>query len=429
MIQNIGKGRIRPAPDGLGSVSLQRVELRHLNILSNSLSGSISPDESREKSDMSSSTSKSEMSSSNSKSTCHVSISQPAIQETATAPISLLLSAKPLPSAFVAKKATILGYLAEPVATYTDASPKGSIDVAIRGLIDRINALEGIVTTSSCAGRVSVFLEGKKNREANDELRHTDGHPSAGAGVDDADAGNQLKSVPGGKGSGGRWLFVSHEPIDAQAKTQQGGLTTLFGIKNEAREERCDHSPLDNARYQKRLVRFQFEPMILHIMAASLYHAQRVLAAAINAGFRESGVQSLKNLNDANAFPMVAVRTSGLAFESLIGFTERSGQVEIVQSLVSEDYLGILVDIANERFGANTERIKRFEQELFCQSSKSVVWEDAESRKARKRAEGLARQAILQRSHGKCNNTTILSEDLKLSNGAESEATSARTPM
>jgi len=67
-----------------------------------------------------------------------------------------------LPPSFVAKKQKILEQLAVPAEQYDDLSPKGSIDEKIRDLIDEINALEGCVTTSSCAGRISVFLEGKR---------------------------------------------------------------------------------------------------------------------------------------------------------------------------------------------------------------------------------------------------------------------------
>ncbi|KAG5927298.1 hypothetical protein E4U53_002888, partial [Claviceps sorghi] len=60
----------------------------------------------------------------------------------------------PKPSTgFAAKKTKILDQLAVPEAEYTDASPKGTIDAGIRELIDEINAAEGFVTTSSCAGR------------------------------------------------------------------------------------------------------------------------------------------------------------------------------------------------------------------------------------------------------------------------------------
>ncbi len=138
-------------------------------------------------------------------------------------------------------------------------------------------------------------------------------------------------------------------------------------------------------------------------MTASLAHASSILTAAINAGFRESGVQSLKNLDDPlNAFPMVAIRTSGLALESVVGYVEEDDTCfdkakEKIHSLVSEDYLNLLVEVANERFRANEQRKKRVEEELFqSEESKSTDWETRQSRQARKRADGLARQHALK---------------------------------
>ena len=123
-------------------------------------------------------------------------------------------------------------------------------------------------------------------------------------------------------------------------------------------------------------------------MAASLHHAKPILSAAINAGFRESGLQSLKNLDDPNAFPMVAIRSSGLALGSVIGFAV-DDEGENIQSLVDEHYLKILLDLANERFEVNTKRINRFKNHLTLGSrDMEVVWEDSAARRARKKAEG-----------------------------------------
>ena len=144
-------------------------------------------------------------------------------------------------------------------------------------------------------------------------------------------------------------------------------------------------------------------------MTASLYHAQPILAAAINAGFRESGIQSLKNLDDSHAFPMVAIRTAGLAFESLVGLIPNHTQdhedgaetEEHVTSIVSEDCLELLVKIANERFRANADRIQRFEQGLFKrEKSHGQAWEDAKSRQKRKMAEGLQQQTLRKAQMG-----------------------------
>ena len=147
-------------------------------------------------------------------------------------------------------------------------------------------------------------------------------------------------------------------------------------------------------------------------MTASLHHAQPILAAAINAGFRESGIQSLKNLDDANAFPMVAIRSSGLALESVIGCvpdrvkdTSRKGSdsknyldSEVVHSLVSDNYLALLINIANDRFISNTERMRRFEFDLFDREATTTSgWEDSKTRQERKRAEGLKQQEEIRK--------------------------------
>ena len=138
-------------------------------------------------------------------------------------------------------------------------------------------------------------------------------------------------------------------------------------------------------------------------MTASLQHAQPLLSAAINAGFRESGVQSLKNLDNANAFPMVAIRSSGLAFGSLIGFVDEDNG-DRIQNLVNEAYLKILFGIANDRFQANSDRIHRFQNNLRESFEKRLQpWEDGKLRKERKKAEGLEKQAYQHEQPGGSN--------------------------
>ncbi|KAL8910605.1 MAG: hypothetical protein Q9171_004099, partial [Xanthocarpia ochracea] len=204
------------------------------------------------------------------------------------------------------------------------------------------------------------------------------------------------KSVPGGKGLGGRWLFVSHDrlelPKDENGRDDEAPLTKMFGLTRDVTEN-------ENMNGE-----------ILHIATASLTHAAPVLGAAISAGFRESGVQSLKNLTDPNAVPMVAVRSAGVAFESIIGSIHDGsalpsnylgGEVdrqeqdeEVIEALVDEEYLMTLVGIANERFEVNTERIQRFQDSLFrdIEKKRSDDWEDKEKRQERKKVEGLRRR-------------------------------------
>lgn len=161
---------------------------------------------------------------------------------------------------FQTRKQKILEDLSVPDEEYTDLSPKGSVDVNIRPLIRDINGLPGLVTTSSCAGRISVFLEGGQGASEDDSgsnsLQRTgieDG-PSEERGQ----AERQGQFAPtGGKGSG-KWLFVSHDPVsvDDEGRNKGTGLHELFGLTPG--DGKLDADSMG----QLRLVRFHFEPMV-----------------------------------------------------------------------------------------------------------------------------------------------------------------------
>lgn len=159
-----------------------------------------------------------------------------------------------LPPSFLSKKSKILESLSVPIAEYDDLSPKGSIDIGIRELIDEINGLEGCVTTSSCAGRISVFLEGRKNTVS-------DGNGYLGNG-EDGEGGERGKVAGvGGKGGGGRWLFVSHDPVDVAACGGMGGWVERLGMERvEGGEDEVRR--LLGSVVERRLVHFKFEPMV-----------------------------------------------------------------------------------------------------------------------------------------------------------------------
>ena len=120
----------------------------------------------------------------------------------------------------------------------------------------------------------------------------------------------------------------------------------------------------------------------------------------MGAGFRESGAVSLGSSKSGEANPVVAIRSTGYSFDSIIGYQDNEGRNI---SLVDGEHLRTLVCIANERFKINLERIARFRTQLLgsCQPASisglpDSNWEDADVRKQRKRAEGLARQQALQ---------------------------------
>ncbi len=123
-----------------------------------------------------------------------------------------------------------------------------------------------------------------------------------------------------------------------------------------------------------------------------------VLTAALQAGLRESGAVNLIPQGAEEAMPMVAVRSAGLAFDSIIGFHDDCADGKaMIRSIVNEEYLQTLVHVANMRFKENSQRTERF-QELLLRPAlsrhlgsygKQEDWEPADARRQRKRAEGL----------------------------------------
>jgi tRNA wybutosine-synthesizing protein 3 len=148
-----------------------------------------------------------------------------------------------MPAGFEIKKQKVLDQLTVPEDEYSDRSPKGSIDEGIHELVDEINAIPGLVTTSSCAGRISIFLEGKKK--------------NAPGIVDDTKDSPELEAIggPGGKG-GGKWLFVSHEPLSLDVEScDRTNLHALFGLKSQSEVQSTIPS---GAQF----VHFKFEAMV-----------------------------------------------------------------------------------------------------------------------------------------------------------------------
>lgn len=167
--------------------------------------------------------------------------------------VSATMSA--IQSSFQRKKQKILDGLAKTQDEYTDLSPKGSVDAGIRDLIEEINQLDGIVTTSSCAGRISVYLEGRKELRRKGSNVHT-------AEQDVSSREHQLAqaTVPGGKGAGGRWLYVSHDPLQLAPSTglEDIHVTKLFGLSPNL------GGPDNTINKATRYVRVAFEPMVRH---------------------------------------------------------------------------------------------------------------------------------------------------------------------
>jgi tRNA wybutosine-synthesizing protein 3 len=145
-------------------------------------------------------------------------------------------------SRFEARKQNILAQLETPDSDYHDLSPKGSVDEPIRDLIDKINTVQGLVTTSSCSGRISVFLEGRKPGSEGVLSEET----------------SESRAGPGGKGGGGAWLFISHAPVEAPSAHESSNLTAKFGFESTLPQQQDERAPGVDSRY----IHLKFEPMV-----------------------------------------------------------------------------------------------------------------------------------------------------------------------
>lgn len=329
-----------------------------------------------------------------------------------------------LSSQFTIKKQAILSQLADDPKDYEDKSPKGSVDVQILDLIRLINGLNDWVTTSSCSGRVAVFVEGPKKlvpskQSIADDHQQLDSSNGENEDTNFSQSQPQgrrtgtTNAAPGGKG-GGHWLYVSHDPLNGPANED---WTKTFDLSRSG--------PQTPASSQsQRLVHLSFSPLILHVLCASLHHARPLLSAAINAGFRESGVQSLKALdpNYAGDGVMVAIRTNGIVFETIVGVWNEEEQKAV--ALVGEPYLRMCADVVNERFAWNDERKERLFSELrqviqregWSEDSKRAETKD--ERRERKRREGLERQQAAKGDQdgvqSRTNSLSTATEDINL---------------
>lgn len=90
-----------------------------------------------------------------------------------------------------------------------------------------------------------MFLEGRKNVVKGDEEGGRDGM--------------ETKAGVGGKGGGGRWLFVSHDPVavDKGEKEEEKSWAQKMGMCRL-----LDGETGMDVNEQTRLIHFKFEPMV-----------------------------------------------------------------------------------------------------------------------------------------------------------------------
>jgi tRNA wybutosine-synthesizing protein 3 len=262
-------------------------------------------------------------------------------------------------SDFDQKKKHILQEIGLNSETNPDASPKGTIDSLCIPLITLINSHRDMVTTSSCSGRLSVFLEGAKSLNDTLTYENTDG--------------NREKIKIGAKGDGGHWLFVSHEKQEIIEWWKNEGLK--FKYETDIKD--------DNYDTKTSYVLFKYEPLILHVKCRDFKSASRLYSTAMGCGFRESGIGANNN---------VAIRIS-IKLDIPIGYMDKHGETVFV---VNESYIKMITKLAYDRFLENERKLEqlydRINREIIQYVEKSEEKETKEERKQRKIQEGLSRR-------------------------------------
>lgn len=194
---------------------------------------------------------------------------------------------------FGVHKKSILEALDQPEVS--DKSKKGGVDAPIIEMIDLLNNSNDYATTSSCSGRVSIFV-----------------------------------AKPSDTKSSGEWLYITHEQIES--------------------DEIVLNSLQDIERFpQNTIISFKFEPFIIHVMCKTLESARILHHITGECGFKNSGIT-------------VGKKKITLAIRNTILL-----DVPIALSgtlIVSEEYIKLLVNLANEKFAENQSRIDRLTNAL-----------------------------------------------------------------
>lgn len=256
---------------------------------------------------------------------------------------------------FDQKKQLILRRIASNSGNLFDASPKGTIDSLCLPLIESINAHPDMVTTSLCLGRVSVFLEGIKQR----------------------------KQI-GAKGNEGKWIFVTHEP--QKLNNWYDSIDFRYGVRPNLKQ---------NTRY----ILYKFEPLILHVRCRDLKTASLLYSNVMGCGFRESGIGS-NNIVGIRILIKLDVPIAYLENDQII-------------AMVSRDYLEVITELSHERFAENFRKLGQLQDSIAKMGRvQEEVVENKEERRERKIREGMERRAGVKEDKKRKNFEKLMSLDI-----------------
>jgi tRNA(Phe) wybutosine-synthesizing methylase Tyw3 len=265
--------------------------------------------------------------------------------------ISQATDAKALPSFASIRKKTLATLYQEEYTNNSlaaiDKSPKGSVDAHIQDLVDLINQHPHYATLSSCSGRISLFDHGDANLiSANAPIQADEGAPLA------RDEQLEVYMNPqgrpeSGKGGSGRWLLVSHDPVEPEQVFSIFFPPTLDTDKADDTDTASSHNHPTWT--------FKLEPFLLHVAAANLHAGQSLLRFALESGLRESGLVVTPQR------VTVALRTHSGALSIPLSC---SGPLQ-----PSHKYMRALIDRANQGLEHNLQQLQQLTLALQAHSA------------------------------------------------------------
>ena len=270
---------------------------------------------------------------------------------------------------FASRKALWLAEIEKhsaPITTRDDAdkSNKGFIDTRCLPIIELLNAHPDYVTTSSCSGRICLFHTVGALGAADPER---EGEAEVATDDNNGDASSAATMKRGADGSLG-WILASHEsPLSEEQiqlvlrHTVPGHSGSANADSNAEAEEGAAAGPSPVADVngcmvaggipQKGQVSLKCEPFLLHVQCRTIEAAKRLLNAASEAGFRNSGmIPPGKNI-------MVGIRHASLSVDAPI---VADGGI----SFASEAFVRYLVKVAEEKMAENFRRTVMLEKAI-----------------------------------------------------------------
>lgn len=235
-----------------------------------------------------------------------------------------------LDSNFEQRKRKILdGLQFESKTENPDKSPKGFIDEPIIPLIACINDTNTFYTTSSCSGRISLFLQEK------------------------------LINIKSQKG--GEWLLISHNLITSEQITN--AINCYLNKVNLITDN------LSSSKFVE--ISLKFEPFILHIECKDLQSAKKLLLLSKQTGFRESGINAISNR-------IILRITFNLKLEIplFFGFQHNLNNIEkgFILPNINQKYIEMITNISNNKMRENLSKINIFYQEYKNKFNRSFSW-------------------------------------------------------